>query len=163
MSFNGAHHEIGGEETISNSEIDSSNNEPVMAMKKEINLKKAYKKFNSNEVDEVMKKELKGIVARKVWNFYHKTEITKEIKKKALPGSGKIRPKLVDGEEKLKGRYVGGGHRQDHDAYDIYREISSPTANVSSVLAVIANESRKGLKIMTLDIGQAYLNAEITD
>ena len=71
---------------MSNSEMDSGDTESVMAMKKEINLKKAYKKFNSNEVDEVMMKELKGIVARKVWKFYHKTEITKEIKKKALPG-----------------------------------------------------------------------------
>ena len=154
-----AHQAIGGGNTKSNSKMEKS----VLVIKKEIDLKKAYKKFDRKDVEEVMKKELKGIVDREVWNFYHKSEITKEIKRMALPGSGKIRPKVVDGEEKLKGRYVGGGHRQDHDEYDIYREISSPTANVSSVLAVIANASTKGLKIMTLDIGQAYLNAEITE
>jgi hypothetical protein len=74
-----------------------------------------------------------------------------------------VRPKSVDGNETLKGRCVGGGHKQEHQDYDIYKEISSPTANVSSVLAIIANTSLKGLKVMTPDIGQAYLNAEIVD
>jgi hypothetical protein len=80
MSFNGSHHAIGGGNMMSNSEMDSGDTESVMVIKKEINLKKAYKKFNSNEVDEVMKKELKGIVVvdRKVWNFFKKTEITKD-------------------------------------------------------------------------------------
>lgn len=37
-----------------------------------------------------------------------------------------------------------------------------PTANVSSVLAVTANASMKGKHVMTLDVGQAYLNADLT-
>lgn len=37
-----------------------------------------------------------------------------------------------------------------------------PTANVSSVLAVTADASMKGKHVMTLDVGQAYLNADLT-
>ena len=92
-----------------------------------------------------------------------KGELSAAQKKKALPGCPKIRKKLQDGVEYIKSRYVGGGHLQDENDYDIYREISSPTANVSSVLAVIADASMKGKKVMTLDVGQAYLNADLSE
>ena len=54
--------------------------------------------------------------------------------KKSLPECPKIRMKSKDGMDYIKSRFVGGGHLQNATEYDIYREISSPTANVSSVL-----------------------------
>ena len=103
MSFNGSHHAIGGGNMMSNSEMDSGDTESVMVIKKEINLSKAYKKFNRNDVDEVMKKELKGIVARKVWNFFHKTEITKELAKEEDEFTGYQGDLLLDISPELTG------------------------------------------------------------
>jgi hypothetical protein len=52
--------------------------------------------------------------------------------------------------EKLKGRLVAGGHRQDKQLYD---DLSSPTADHSSVMTVAAIAACEGRHVATCDIG----------
>ena len=52
--------------------------------------------------------------------------------------------------EKLKGRLVAGGHRQNKELYD---DLSSPTADHSSVMTVAAIAACEGRHVATCDIG----------
>ena len=45
---------------------------------------------------------------------------------------------------------------------DAYKEASSPTGAASSLTALITNSAVKGWKNVRFDVGQAYLNAELT-
>ena len=65
-------------------------------------------------------------------------------------------------EEIIKSRLVGGGHKQSYEDFDYYDEISAPTGNLSSLYAMIVNSVTKGWKSLVFDIGQAYLNADLT-
>ncbi len=58
--------------------------------------------------------------------------------------------------DKLKGRLVAGGHRQDKT---LYEDLSSPTADQSSVMTIAAIAACEHRKVATCDIGGAYLNA----
>ena len=110
---------------------------------------------------ESMLKELRGLLQRKAWTIKRVGNLSAARKRKVLPGCPKARVKAQHGEEHIKSRRVGGGHLQDENDYDVYREASSPTANVSSALAAIADASMKGEKAMTLDVGQACFNADL--
>ena len=69
--------------------------------------------------------------------------------------------KLLTGDiDRIKGRIVGGGHRQDRSLY-IDNEKSSPTVALTSVVAMAALAARKGHHVMTLDHKAAYLNASM--
>ena len=69
---------------------------------------------------------------------------------------------MKQGEEVIKSRLVGGGHRQEYEDFDYYEEITAPTGSLSALYALIVNSAAKRWKNMTFDIGQAYLNAELT-
>ena len=69
--------------------------------------------------------------------------------------------KKPNGEiERIKGRIVAGGHRQDRSLFSD-NDISSPTVALTSVLATAALAAHSNLFIMTLDHKAAYLNAKI--
>ena len=70
---------------------------------------------------------------------------------KSLP-SGKL--------DRVKGRIVAGGHRQDKSLYED-KEISSPTVALTSVLITAALAAKEGKHVMTLDHKAAYLNADM--
>jgi hypothetical protein len=64
--------------------------------------------------------------------------------------------------EKFKARLVAGGDQQDHG---LYYDVSSPTARTESVLsiaAIAAIAAAEQRKVRTIDIGGAFLNADIT-
>ena len=61
--------------------------------------------------------------------------------------------------DKLKARLVGDGASQDKTLYD---NISSPTVALQSVMMCLCIAAREGRKIAAIDIGGAYLNAEMT-
>ena len=75
---------------------------------------------------------------------------------------GLVKSKIKEGKEKLKSRLVGDGSKQDKSNMDVYKEVSSPTGMVSSLMALITNSAVKGWRNVTFDIGQAHLNAELT-
>ena len=66
---------------------------------------------------------------------------------KSLP-SGKL--------DRVKGRIVAGGQRQDNSLYED-KEISSPTVALTSVLITAALAAKEGKHVVTLDHKAAYL------
>jgi hypothetical protein len=60
--------------------------------------------------------------------------------------------------EKFKARLVAGGHQQDKG---LYENLSSPTVAKSSVLAIAAIAAAENRKDIAIDIGGAFLNADM--
>ena len=66
---------------------------------------------------------------------------------------------LSTGEfEKLKSRLVAGGDMQDRSLYD---DVTSPTVATPAVFMAVAIAARERRKVATIDIGGAFLNAEM--
>jgi dihydroxyacetone kinase DhaKLM complex PTS-EIIA-like component DhaM len=63
-------------------------------------------------------------------------------------------------EPKLKARFVAGGRMQDRTVHSA-DETSSPSVSSSALYIVATIAAREGRKVRTMDIGSAYLNAEI--
>lgn len=59
----------------------------------------------------------------------------------------------------LKARLVAAGDQQDKELYD---NVSSPTASLSSLLIVAGLAAKEGREVLTVDVAGAYLNADIT-
>jgi hypothetical protein len=59
---------------------------------------------------------------------------------------------------KKKARLVAGGHRQSEASYG---ETYAPTANMVSIKVILQLAASQGLLIRSLDVGGAYLNADI--
>jgi len=130
----------------------------LLATKKEVPFAKARSIFNSSNVDSSMSVEFSGLVNK--WHPVHLRDVPRNERKNILPGHGLVKNKSKEsGVEQLKSRFVGGGHRQDISQYDIYREISTPTASLSSLFAVASHAAANGLAIGSFDIKQAYLKA----
>ena len=100
----------------------------LLSMKKEVPFAKARSIFNESSVDSCMKEEFTGLV--KKWHLVTLQNIPINDRKSILPGQGLVKEK----PNGMKGRFVGGGHRQDISQYDIYREVFTPTAGLSSFL-----------------------------
>lgn len=62
--------------------------------------------------------------------------------------------------EKLKARLVAGGDLQDRALYSS-DETSSPTVSLQSLYLVAALAAKEGRKVGTMDVGTAYLNADM--
>jgi hypothetical protein len=60
----------------------------------------------------------------------------------------------------LKARFVAGGNLQDRSMYS-ESETSSPTVALTSAYMVMALAAYEGRKVMTMDVGGAYLNADM--
>ena len=97
--------------------------------------------FHPVRLKDLTKKQLKGIIRSSM--------ILKE-KFKDVNG--------VSVFEKVKARLVAGGHMQDRDMYD---DVSSPTVSLTSVFTIAAIAAKERRKTITMDIGTAYLNAEM--
>ena len=139
-------------------DIADSSAQFLMATKKELPFAKARSIFNPSNVDSSMSAEFSGLV--KKWHPVCLRDVPKDERKNILPGHGLVKNKSKEsGVEQLKSRFVGGGHRQDVTQYDIYREISTPTASLSSLFAVASHAAVNGLAIGSFDIKQAYLKA----
>jgi histone deacetylase 1/2 len=63
--------------------------------------------------------------------------------------------------DKLKSRLVAGGHMQDRDSI-LYEDISSPTASIPFLFIIACIAAKQHRKVKTIDIGGAYLNADIS-
>ena len=60
--------------------------------------------------------------------------------------------------EKFKARLVAGGNTQNKAGY---QDVSSPTATTSSILIVAAIAAAEHRRVMTIDVGGAFLNTDI--
>ena len=127
------------------------------AVKKEVPYSKALLQFDSEKVEQSMVDELTGLVTK--WHPVFIRDVPADERKSILPGQALVKEKNLGLDSILKGRFVAGGHRQDITDYDIYREVSTPTAGLSSLFSVAAYAAAKGLAVGSFDAKQAYLKA----
>jgi hypothetical protein len=108
----------------------------------------------------VIESELRQMIEKKVWTPMQLEGMTAAEKKGIIRSSMFIKEKFLStGEfEKLKARLVAGGDQQDRA---LYNDLSSPTAATSSVFTVAAIAGAEGRSVMVIDIGGAYLNADM--
>lgn len=104
--------------------------------------------------------ELQNCITKGVWECLD----PKYNPKGAIPSKMFLTPKkLPNGEiDKVKGRVVAGGHRQDRSLFND-NEISSSTVALTSVLAMAPLAARDSHYVMTLDHKAAYLNATMEE
>jgi Reverse transcriptase (RNA-dependent DNA polymerase) len=105
-------------------------------------------------------KELSQMITKGVWTPIDGRKLTAEERSRIIRSSMFLKEKyLTSGEfEKLKARLVAGGDQQDKDMYD---DLSAPTVSTSSVFTILTIAAHEGRKAAVVDIGGAFLNAEM--
>ena len=85
--------------------------------------------------------------------------LTRQQRRKVITSKMFLKEKFLStGEfDKLKSRLVAGGHRQDRRQYAEW-EITSPTVSMASVYMISAIAAMEQRRVMTIDVGNAYLN-----
>jgi hypothetical protein len=114
-----------------------------------------------HEAVSVIKGELQQIVDKRVWHGVHWRNLTVDEKKRVIRSSMFLKDKYhaASGEfDKFKARLVGGGDQQDKSLYD---NLSAPTAATTSVLIAAAISASEGRIVEVVDIGGAFLNADM--
>jgi len=109
----------------------------------------------------VIMAELKQMVEKNVWHGVHARHLSKRERKSIIRSSMFLRDKYqASGEfEKFKARIVAGGDQQDKTLYD---DLASPTVVTAHVFALAGLAAKEDRLIATVDIGGAYLNADMT-
>ena len=101
-----------------------------------LSVEAALKSFGQGAVDS-MSKELTGIHAKGVFTQVRQQGLTRDQRRSVIRSSMFLKEKFLStGEfEKLKARFVTGGHLQDRSAYTA-EETSSPTVSLSALYMV---------------------------
>jgi hypothetical protein len=125
-----------------------------------ISVKKAMRTM-PKEAIKSMYKELSQLHEKNVFqglqpSFKHKKKVIKSFLflKEKVTSTGAF--------DKLKSRLVAGGHMQDRSDI-LYEDINSPTAALSHLMIVAAIAARDHRKVKSVDIGGAYLNADMSN
>ena len=106
--------------------------------------------------------EIDGMLARKVWKGVLFESLTKKQQKEILYSSTIVKEKYnLDGEStSMKTRIVTGGNGQNLE--DIPERLrSAPTTATSSVNTIASIGASRNMEVATVDIKQAYLNADM--
>ena len=123
-----------------NQAMDTYGETAVNSMKEEIMNLLSYDTFKPVDIEHLKPHQFKKIISSSMF-----------LKDKRLP-TGEF--------EKLKARFVAGGHQQDRTIY-AKEDTSSPTASIWSVMLTAAIAAKENRMVKTIDIGSAYLNASI--
>ena len=107
-------------------------------------------------------KELQNIISYDALEPVHRGNIPQHIR--PIVSSLFLKEKHTpDGKfEKLKARFVAGGHLQDKTLYS-KSETSSPTISLWALFCLSTISAKEGRSIVTVDVQSAYLNASISD
>jgi hypothetical protein len=109
------------------------------------------------EAEKVIMLELGQMMERHVW-----TAVKLSIRQKMdiIRSSMFLKMKVYpDGKpDKLKARLVAGGNQQDKT---LYNNLSAPTVSTSAVLTVLSVAAHEHRKAAVVDIGGAFLNADM--
>ena len=110
----------------------------------------------------VINAELQQMITRKVWTEVKPYSLTGIEHSRVIRSSMFLKEKfLPTGEfEKLKARLVAGGHMQNRD---LYEDLSAPTVATASVFTVLAIAAAENRSIAAVDIGGAFLHADMSD
>ena len=114
-----------------------------------------------DEATPVIMAELKQMLDKHVWHGVHTSSLTPMQRSAIIRSSMFLKDKyLASGAfERFKARLVAGGNQQDKGLYD---DLSSPTVATSSVLTVAAIAAKEGRRVIAIDIGGAFLNADMS-
>ncbi len=104
--------------------------------------------------------ELRQMLDKKVWHGVHVADLSPSQRKRILRMVTFLKDKYTPQNvfDKYKCRTCVDGSGQDHD---LYEDVSAPTASSTSVFAIAAIAAREGRKVMTVDVGGAFLHADI--
>ena len=126
----------------------------------QLSLRKAMKNTPESAIKaatlEVLQMYDKSVYQGVLWQ-----DIPEQHRDKVIPSFMFLRDKFgADGAwEKLKARLVAGGNFQIRDPND---PNSSPTASTASIFALATLAAAEGRSVATMDIGGAYLNADMS-
>jgi len=149
-------------QAVSMSMIDYSDIKYGMSFASTMTLRKALNTYGE-EATKALVAEIEGILKRKVWHGVLYDSLSTTQRKKLIRSSVVVSEKFKSGVfDRLKARVVGGGDQQDKSLYK-ESEISSPTVATTSVFSTIATAAAKRYNVVSFDIGQAYLNADMND
>ena len=97
---------------------------------------------------------------KKVWTPVHLSVLTNTEKHGIIRSQMFLKEKYLPtgAFEKLKARLVAGGNQQDKELYD---DLSSPTVSTCAVMTVFSIAAYENRKAVVVDIGGAYLNADM--
>ena len=117
-------------------------------------------KNRGEEARPVIMAELQQMVDKHVWHGVHLKNLTRLERQRIIRSSMFLKDKfLASGAfDRFKARLVAGGDMQDKS---LYENLSSPTASTTSVLTVAAIAASEGRHVITIDIGGAFLNADM--
>jgi Reverse transcriptase (RNA-dependent DNA polymerase) len=113
-----------------------------------------------DEATPVIMAELKQMLDESVWHSIHIQDLSKKQRSAIIRSSMFLRVKYLASSafERFKARLVAGGNQQDKG---LYEDLSSPTVATSSVLAIAAIAAAESRKVIAIDIGGAFLNADM--
>jgi hypothetical protein len=113
-----------------------------------------------DEAKRVIVKELQQMLDKRVWSPVFRARLSVLEQKSVIRSSMFVKAKyLPDGSfDKLKARLVAGGDQQDKTLYD---ELSSATVSTSAVFTMAAVSAYERRSVAVVDIGGAYLNADM--
>jgi hypothetical protein len=125
----------------------------------QISVKKALEKFGA-AAEESIVGELMNLHKKGVQVPVMLSDLTRTQKKSIITSKMFLKEKFLSSGEfdKLKARFVAGGHRQDRSLYSD-EETAAPTAALASVYMIASIGAAEGRTFMSMDVGAAYLNA----
>ena len=139
--------------------LEKKKRDGVIELSANVSVKQALK-TRGVEAESVIMKELTQMDVRKVWEAISTEGLSATERAGVIRSSMFLKRKThPDGTfDKYKARLVAGGDMQDKS---LYEDLSSPTVSTSSVFTVIAIAAHEGRLAAVVDIGSAFLNADM--
>jgi len=154
-----AHQEHEGEGDVP-AESEEVAQEPSERLGLHLTVKKALRTRGQAALNSIIA-ELTQMVDKKVWTYVNYDTLSYAEKKKIITCSMFLKEKFnSEGTfEKLKARLVAHGNQQRMSPDE---KTSSPTVDILSVMLVVAVAAHEARRVTVIDIGGAYLEAEMT-
>lgn len=122
---------------------------------------KAIKNYGLAAINAIIE-EIGQMINKGVWEGVDISSLTEEQVNGIIRSSFFLKEKFDSQGNfiKIKGRAVAGGDGQDHSIYQ-ESEISSPTCSLGALMMGVAIAAKEHRHVCTVDIGGAYLNADM--
>ena len=127
-----------------------------------LTIKQCIQRNGEDKTIDELRREVQQMLTKHVWQPVLWDYLTDEERKSVIKSSMFLKEKFAaDGKfDKLKARLVAGGHQQDRSVYSD-SETSSPTVSTTSLFLIAAIAVKENRKVVTIDLSEAYLNAQI--
>ena len=134
-------------------------NRPRRFIVNHITLKRGLAMFGA-AAEQAVRAEIANMIRKDVFEPVLISQLTSQERRAIIRSSIFLKEKFrPDGTfDKLKARLVADGSMQDKE---IYENLNSPTVATTSVLCMLAIAARERRALSTVDVGSAYLNADL--